>query len=168
LNSLKSLGSTNQSSNIKPSPRENLSENKSTNSTNTAYDNATYDYQSINTTLNNETGINSTIINQSEMNNTNSRTNQTENNSTVMNQTCFKTTLNESSNNTTTAIHEDPEESTKNKVTDTLLAIGYASAAIAAACAMNPEPLASKIICAVAVTVAVVSFVAVIFCKWLW
>jgi hypothetical protein len=167
LNSIKSSGSTNQSSNIKPSQRENLSGNRGTNSTDIDCD-TTHDYQTSITTMNNETGINRTILDQSDINSTNSSTNQTENKSTVMNQTCFNNTLNESSNNTTTAIHDDPEESTKNKVTDTLLAIGYASAAIAAACAMNPEPLASKIICAVAVTVAVISFVAVIFCKWLW
>ena len=81
------------------------------------------------------------------MNNTNSSTNQTALNSTLMNQTCLNNTSNETVNNTTTLVYEDPKESTKGKVIDTLLALGYASVAIAAACAMNPEPLASKVIC---------------------
>jgi hypothetical protein len=163
LNSIKKSGSTNQSS-ITSSQREYLIENKSTNSTETDYDTGISCNQTCNAKINNETGINSTVLNQSNINSTN----QTAFNGTVMNETCFNNTCNETANNNFKAIHEDPEESTKNKVTDTLLAIGYASTAIAALCAMNPEPLASKIICAVAVTVAVISFVAVIFCKWLW
>jgi hypothetical protein len=167
FNSLQKSGSTNQSS-IESSQKDYLIENKSLNSTETGNDLDISSNQSINVVINNETGINNTILDQTNINSTNSSTNQTALNSTLMNQTCLNNTGNETFNNTTTVVYEDPKETTKGKVTDTLLAIGYASAAIAAACAMNPEPLASKVICAVAVTVAVISFVAVIFCKWLW
>jgi hypothetical protein len=160
VNSIQPSKSTNQSS-IRQS-QEYLNENKST-LTESEYDNGTNGNQTSNA-INNDTVINSTFLNQSR--NTNSSTNQTDYNNTVMNQTCLNSTGNQTANTTTTTIY--PEESTKDKVTDTLLAIGYASAAIAALCAMNPEPVASKVICAVAVTVAVISFVAVIFCKWLW
>lgn len=104
-------------------------------------------------------GINQTIVNDS-LNDT-----KISNETGDLNNNSSNDTLNQDN---TTNIKFESEESTKDKVTDTLFAVGYTSAAIAAACAMNPEPLVSKIICGVAVTVAVVSFVAVIFVKWFW
>lgn len=134
--------------------------NKTEPNTNAITGNITY-YITDNTTEDNATNIiadNST--NNTSENSTNDVTNNTGNNTT-------NTTFNNKTNITDTE-NKELEESTKDKVTDTLLAIGYASAAIAAACAMNPEPLVSKIICAIAVTVAVASFIAVICVKWLW
>lgn len=128
-----------------------------------------------------EKGNTNQLINQSPENNStgNSSFNNTSNNTNITSEIDFNntTTNNNSSTNSslgnnnttnTTVLSSNSEESTKDKVTDTLLAVGYATAAIAAACAMNPEPLVSKVVCAVAVTVAVVSFVAVIFVKWFW
>lgn len=118
-----------------------------------------YESGIINDTLNDGSkGVNHTSFNDT-LNDT-----KISNESTDLNNTISNDTLNPGNNTT----KFESEESTKDKVTDTLFAVGYASAAIAAACAMNPEPLVSKIVCGVAVTVAVVSFVAVIFVKWIW
>jgi hypothetical protein len=95
-----------------------------------------------------------------EINNTaNGTLNSTENSTNINNTQNLTNNTTESSN---------AEESTKDKVCDTLLAVGYLSAAIAAGCALNPEPVASKVIGVVAVGVAVVSFVAYICIKWIW
>ncbi|MDO9044800.1 MAG: hypothetical protein Q7U35_05770 [Methanobacteriaceae archaeon] len=140
--------------NINKTQNSNIIENK-TKSTEFALNK-----QSIN---NNSAGI-SNFTNRAnetpEINNTTNGTlNSTENN-TNLNNTQNLT------NNTTVSLNA--EESTKDKVCDTLLAVGYLSAAIAAGCALNPEPFASKVIGAIAVGVAVVSFVAYICIKWIW
>jgi len=134
-----------------------------------------YESGIINDTLNdgskgvNHTSFNDTLndgskgVNHTSFNDTLNDT-KISNESTDLNNTLSNDTSNPGNNTT----KFESEESTKDKVTDTLFAVGYASAAIAAACAMNPEPLVSKIVCGVAVTVAVVSFVAVIFVKWIW
>jgi len=119
----------------------------------------------------NETNFNSTDLNQTVLNNTqfnNTILNNTVLNNTNLNHRGINSTTNGTINSSCNDTSDGSGESTKSKVKDTLLAVGYAAAAIAAACAMNPEPLASKVICAIAVTVAVVSFVAVVFCAWLW
>ncbi|PKL66478.1 MAG: hypothetical protein CVV28_10780 [Methanobacteriales archaeon HGW-Methanobacteriales-1] len=104
-----------------------------------------------------------------EINNTTNRTlNSTE---TPESNNTTNRTLNSTENDTNlnnTTVSSPGEESTKDKVCDTLLAVGYLSATIAAGCALNPEPAASKIIGVIAVGVAVVSFVAYICIKWFW
>jgi hypothetical protein len=144
----------------------NLTENKT--ETNPTIDSTNQD---TNPNVTNETTCNVTDLNQTVLNNTqfnNTILNNTVLNNTNLNQTGINSTTNGTMLSSCNDTSDGSGESTKSKVKDTLLAVGYAAAAIAAACAMNPEPLASKIICAIAVTVAVVSFVAVVFCAWLW
>lgn len=110
--------------------------------------------ETINNTLNNSTN-NSTNTNITSYNNStaNSTVNSTDLNNTInLNKTKLKKTK----------LGND----TKSKITDTLLGVGYACAVIAGACAINPDPTISKVICILAATVSAASFLAFIFCRW--
>ncbi len=113
---------------------------------------------------------NQTNNNRTGLSNFNNITNESlETNNKTINSTENKTNLNNTQNLTNnTTLSSNGEESIKDKVCDTLLAVGYLSAAIAAGCALNPEPAASKVIGVIAVGVAAVSFVAYICIKWFW
>lgn len=122
---------------------------------------------------NDEFSLNNHSINQNltEISNFTDIPNDTPEINNITNGTLNSTENNSISNNSPNLISTESskcEESTKDKVCDTLLAVGYLSASIAAGCALNPDPLASKVIGAIAVGVAVVSFVAYICVKWFW
>lgn len=119
--------------------------------------------------LNNQS-MNNNSAEVSNFTNINNETPEINNNANgTLNSTENDINLNNTQNLTkNTTASSNSEESTKDKVCDTLLAVGYLSAAIAAGCALNPDPVASKVIGAIAVGVAVVSFVAYICIKWIW
>jgi hypothetical protein len=153
LSSDKNIETINSEANINKTHNFNANENKTEN------DELSLNNQSINHNITGVSDFTDITNDTPEINNINNGTlNSTENNSIS----------NNTQNLTNSTGSSKCEESTKDKVCDTLLAVGYLSAAIAAGCALNPDPLASKVIGAVAVGVAVVSFVAYICIKWFW
>lgn len=143
---------------------ESITEDKATNTTIT--DNVTNTTQdsTITDTFNNTTNVTANNVTNSTFNNTTNATVYNVTNTTTNNVT--NGTFNNTS--TTNTENKDVEESTKDKVHDTLLDAGYAFAVASAAIfVLFPDPC-GKIVAAGCAVVACLCFVGAALVSWLW